>query len=496
MITKKLIDKLKEYHFEFKHLTVLFVILFLFQLIVSFINKASIRTFLGNTQEWYQKDSAEKLANLTTTSLELLLENMSPPARNEKLNEESALRTIQSFDIILSQQILQHNIEELCILVSRNKNIYAIDDGRVLYSFLIGDPSFLPQNTSRHINAVKMYQNLQSEIRSKEEIHTILTDKQTFHSFVPFVLRGEYIGAVYMKNTPDFSFITSQIISGYDETSIIYLSLILLGLLAMYFISSYTVKERDDAQKQLFEEHETNLKKQINYEKELVFTKRIYHTHHKAEKVMGFIKEDLRQLAPENISDVKYRVNKYANFISRVIYDMKWFEPPVQTIRNQIFSTDLNEVLRFVVNNIFLRISNSSNSFKVNFDLDENLPKVSINEFVVWEILEPIIQNCIDHSGENDLVVSIKTMFDQQLKKSFVVIADNGKGISKELLEVDKYGIKKLFRENITTKHINVPNAGYGCYIAYEISKRCGWDIDVENISECGCRFTITVNNN
>ena len=106
-------------------------------------------------------------------------------------------------------------------------------------------------------------------------------------------MRGEYIGAVYMKNTPDFSFISNQVISNYDETSVIYLSLILLGLLAMYFISSYTVKERDDTQKMLFDEHETNLKKQINYEKELIFTKRIYHTHHKAEKIMGFIKEDL-----------------------------------------------------------------------------------------------------------------------------------------------------------------------------------------------------------
>ena len=492
MIFKKLIDKFKEYHFEFKHLTVLFVILFLFQLIVSFVNKTSIRSFLGNTQEWYQKDSAEKLANLTTTSLELILETVNP---RENLDEESSLRTIQSFDIILSQQILQHNIEELCILVSRGKNIYAIDDGRVLYSFLVEDSTFLPQNSTKHINAIKMYQEFQDEIRSEEQVKTILADKQTFHSFVPFVLRGEYIGAVYMKNTPDFSFITNQIISGYDETSVIYLSLILLGLLAMYFISSYTVKERDDAQKQLFEEHEINLKKQFNYEKELVFTKRIYHTHHKAEKVMGFIKEDLHRLAPENISDVKYRVNKYANFISRVIYDMKWFEPPVQTIRSQIFNTDLNEVLRFIVRNIFLRISSSSNSFKINLDLDEKLPKVSINEFVVWEIMEPIIQNSIDHSGENNLVISIKTQFDEQQKKSFIIVDDNGKGISKELLEVDKEGIKKLFRENITTKQFTVPNAGYGCYIAYEISKRCGWDIDVENLQERGCRFSVIISN-
>ncbi len=126
--------------------------------------------------------------------------------------------------------------------------------------------------------------------------------------------------------------------------------------------------------------------------------------------------------------------------------------------------------------------------------MDENLPKVSINEFVVWEIIEPIIQNSIDHSGVNNLVISVKTFYDELQKKSFIIIADNGKGISKELLETDKEGIKKIFRENITTKQINVPNSGYGCYIAYEISKRCGWNIDAENITEGGCRFIITIN--
>jgi signal transduction histidine kinase len=119
---------------------------------------------------------------------------------------------------------------------------------------------------------------------------------------------------------------------------------------------------------------------------------------------------------------------------------------------------------------------------------------VSINEFVFWEIIEPVIQNSIDHSGVNNLVISVKTCWDPNQKKSFIMVSDNGKGISKELLETDKEGVKKLFREDITTKQINVPNAGYGCYIAYEISKRCGWNIDAENVPDGGCRFIITIN--
>lgn len=488
MNKNKLIEKFKQYHFEFRHLTVLFVILFAFQLIVSFINKASVKNFISNTQSWYQKDSAEELANITSTSLELLLESIN--AKTKPGNEEAS-RIIQSFDIIFSQQVLKHNIQEICILVKMNDEIYAIDDGKVLFSFLFDNSRSLPANNIMHEKAINMYRDMEKEMNENEQIKSILTDIQTFHVFVPFVLRGEYIGTVYMKNTPDFSFLSSQIIGNYDETSVIYLSLILLGLLAMYFISSYTVKERDDAQKLLLEEH----KKQINYEKELVFTKRIYHTYHKAEKVMGFIKEDLRLLSPQNINDVKYRVSKYSNFISRVIYDMKWFDPPVQTIRNSVFRTDLNEVIKFIVNNIFLRVSSKSNAFEIEFQIDNNLPPVPANEFVVWEIIEPLIQNSIDHGGEQNLRIIIRTEYDEKTRKSKIVIKDTGKGILPELLKKNEKGIKNLFVENVTTKKPSLQNTGYGCYIAFEMSKRCGWDIDAENPSSGGASFTIIIQN-
>jgi len=491
MNKNKLLEKFKQYHFELRHLTVLFVILFAFQLIVSFINKSSIKNFIGNTQSWYQKDSAEELANITSTSLELLLESINPKT---KPGNKEADRIIQSFDIIFSQQVLKHNIQEICILVKMNDEIYAIDDGKILFSFLFDSNKTLPINQI-HEKAVSMYREIEKEINENEQIKSILTDVQTFHVFVPFVLRGEFIGTVYMKNTPDFSFLSSQIIGNYDETSVIYLSLILLGLLAMYFISSYTVKERDDAQKLLLEEHKKNIKKQINYEKELVFTKRIYHTHHKAEKVMGFIKEDLRLLSPENINAVKYRVSKYSNFISRVIYDMKWFDPPVHTIRNPVFHTNLNEVIKFIVENIFLRVSSKSNVFEIEFETDNNIPLVPVNEFVVWEIIEPLIQNSIDHGGDQDIRVIIKTEYDEKTGKSKIIIRDTGKGILPELLEKNENGIKYLFVENTTTKKPGLQNTGYGCYIAYEMSKRCGWEIDAENLPAEGTIFTIIIKN-
>jgi hypothetical protein len=492
MKTKKFADKIKEYHFEFKHVTVLFIVIFTFQLIVSFINKSAIKNFLNNTQNWYQKESAEEIANLTTTSLELVLESIGSREQSQKDSEE---KIIQAFDIIFSQQLLKHNIQGLYMLVRLGEKVFAIDDGRTLYSFLVDHNQVHSTDDYSMITVIELYEKIEKELSSKEQIKSIITGEKTFHIFVPFVLRGEYIGAVYMKNTPDFSFITNEIITNYDETSIIYLSLILLGLIAMYFISSYTVKERDETQKKFFEEHETNLKKQIAYDKELIFTKRIYHTHHKAEKIMGFIKDDLRNLSAENINETKYRVSKYSNFVSRVIYDMKWYDPPVQTIRNQIFRTNLNEVIKFMVDNIFLRISSKSSAYEIKLDIDPKLPLVPVNEFVVWEIIEPLIQNSIDHADKSNIIVSCKTKYDEISKTSYVIIEDNGRGISSDLLDMNDEGIQKIFIENTTTKNTGLQNSGYGCYIAYEMTKRCGWEIDVVNLDNGGCRFTLKISN-
>lgn len=486
-MSNRIREKIREYHFEFKHITVLFLILFAFQLIVSFVNKASIKNFLNTTQDWYQRESAEEIANLTSTALELVIESVQD---KKNRTQDERKRIEQSFDIIFSQQQLAHNIDKLGLILKKSNNYIFIDDGKTLYEILIEEK--IPSKFSSFDSSIiKLYSNLENEIKSSEQIKSI-RDGKTFHTFVPFVLRGEFIGSIYMSNSPDLSLISNQVISNYDETSIIYLSLILLGLLAMYFISSYTVKERDEAQKLLLEEHEKNLKKQITYEKELSFTKRIYHTHHKAEKIMGFIKEDLRSLSANNIEEIKYRVTKYSNFISRVIYDMKWYDPPVQTIRSPMFQTNLNEVIRFIVDNIFHRVSSKSDAYEIQTNLDYNLPIININEFVIWEIVEPLIQNSIDHGGESNLVIKVSTKFDKEKNISYLTIEDNGRGIASELLETDEEGIKKIFIENTTTKTKGMQNSGYGCYIAYEMTKRCGWEIDAENLPK-GCRFTITI---
>lgn len=483
--------QLRPYQFDLKHVTVLFIVLLIFQLVVSILHKTSVAKFLGHTQEWYQQDSAERLANLTATSLELQLEGYRGEADP---GSREGRRIIQGLNIILSQQLLNQNVREVCVIVPANGGLAAIDDGNTLYEYMFLGRRDLPSTAIDHSAAIALYREHEREFRNSEQIRAIVEGKQTFHVYVPFVLRGEFTGAVYMKNTPDFGFLSREIITNYDEIALTFSALILFGLLAMFYVSSYTLRQRNEAQAQLFQKEKEHLAEQIHHEKELLFTKRIYHTHHKAEKIMGFIKEDLRNLTAGTMEGVKYRVTRYSNFVARVIYDMKWFDPPLQTIRNPIFHTDVNEVIRFLVQNVFLRIAHSRDRVKFDFVLDPALPPVHINEYVVWEVIEPIIQNSIEHAGAASIVVTISTSYDAAGGTGTIRIADDGKGIEPWLLERDDQGVPKIFREQSSTKGTGESeHAGYGCYLAYEIARqRCGWSLEAANLPGGGCAFTFT----
>ncbi|GAB6282063.1 MAG: hypothetical protein STSR0008_08070 [Ignavibacterium sp.] len=486
-------EKLKHYKFEFRHLSVLLIILLIFQFAIFFIQKNSLHKFLNQTQDWYQKDTAERIANLSTISLELILENI---YANEKLSHIEERRIIQSFNIILSQQFLQQNVQEICLIIQKDNKYYVADNGKLLFDIITNSSIKNDDIINSHKNALDFYLKNENKIKGLEQVFSVLESTNTFHIFVPLVPHGEYLGVLYMKNTPNFSFITNEIITGYNEASVIYSTLILLGLLAMYGISSNTLKERNEVQIKLFEEQKKFLKEQIVHEKESLFTKRIYHTYHKSEKVMGFIKEDLKSLTIKNIDEIKYRTNKYANFISRVIYDMKWYEPPANTIRNPIYKSNLNEIIKFIIQNIFLRITSINNSINFETNLDENIPIININEFVIWEILEPIMQNSIDHSDKEKIYIKVETKFDSENKQSLIIISDNGPGIKNELLETNENGVKKIFLEKNLEENNISKHRGYGCYIVFELVKRCGWKINVSNLPDYGCQFIIYIKHN
>jgi signal transduction histidine kinase len=483
-------QKPDKYHLEFRHITLLLAILVFFILVLMIVERSFVHDLLSGTQNWYKRHSAEILANTNATSLELLIENVRD---FDQLPHERRNRIVQSFNIILTQQMLERNIKDICILVPTKDSVIALDDGKSLYNYLARIP-VTPKNNTLHSSAIQLFSKKFPIIKQQEKIISTLKAGNDFEVLVPFAPHGELIGVFYMNTSPDLKSFAQEFLSNYNQLAIIFFALILLSLLTMYYISTYTIQERDKAQQKLFEEKQQFLKTEIEHQKEQIFTKRIYHTHHKAEKVMGFIKEDLRNLNDNNIIETKEKILKYANFVARAIYDMKWYEPPLQTIRNPIFNTDVNRLIKFIVENIFLRISSKMENIEFKMELSPDFPKVHINEFVVWEIIEPLIQNSIDHANTENLLVLISTKIDTGTNKAYIIIEDNGKGIKENLLEeVD--GIQKVFVENVTTKNIEERRSGYGCYIAYELAvNRCGWKLRAEN-KTTGCKFVIAIDN-
>ncbi|HVO72438.1 MAG TPA: ATP-binding protein [Ignavibacteriaceae bacterium] len=486
----KLPNKFHAVRFEWRHILIIFLTLVIFQVFVTHLQQNTISSLLSDTMDWYKQNSAEQIGNLSTTSLELLLGSESLEEHEDQATRERNL--IHALNSILKQPLMKRNVEEMCVILPYNDKFIAMDLGQSVYSYFYNHRLSDTMSNPIYKEAVARYSGIHNSMINSELITSFEEAQNIFHVYIPLVPHGEYSGAVYLKIHPDLSFISQQMLSSFNKTAIFFSSLILLGLLAMLYISTYTLRERDKARELLFAERELHLREHIAQKKEHLFTKRIYHTHHKAEKVMGFISEDLERADEKNIKEIKYRVSKYANFIARVIYDMKWYNPPLQTIRNQIFNTNLNEVLRFIVNNIFLRIAYQVKTIKFNFNLDQNLPCIPVNEFVVWEIIEPIIQNAIEHSDKDIILISISSLYYPDNKYSTLIIEDNGKGIRPDLLEKNEFGIKRIFLENISTKPED-KQCGYGCYLAYEISKRCGWEIDAVNKEEGGCRIILTI---
>lgn len=493
MLKERISNKLSKYRFEIRHITILFTVLILFQIVLTIVQKSSLEEFLEETQNWYQKHSAERLAIVTSASLELLFENLFV---QRSLSDFEERKIITSFNVIFKQQLVQQSVQDICIILVKNHRIYVIDTGQKLHMYFTGTLEPYTPKTGEHTESVEFFLSVKNQMKLNEVIHSKVMNRDTFDLLVPFVPNGEYLGVMYMRIKPDFDFLTEEISSGYDKVAIVYTTLIFIGLIAIFLVSSQAVKERNEAQQRFFKEHEENLKKEIRLEKEHLFTKRIYHTHHKAEKIMGFIKEDVRRMDVDNLDCMKSRVITYSNFISRIIYDMKWYDQDVNTIINPMFRTNVNSVIEFIVENVFLRISSKNEMFEFDLRLDDRVPAVNINEYIVWEILEPVIQNSIDHGDKKEITVKIQTKYDERTKQTFIKVADNGVGIREELLEKNEKGIQKIFLENESTKTFEGANSGYGCYIAYQMAVgRCGWKMNAENLPGGGCQFTITFSN-
>ena len=485
--------KKKDVKIDFRLLLLLLVIIIGAQLLLTFYSKNAFHSFLINTQEWYQNFSVKRIASITSTSLELIVETQ---ITQRQMNLEQKNRVIKSFDIILSQHIMEKNAEEICLFIYNKNKFIPVDDGQTLLSIITDENSVINEN-KRFDDAQILYNSIKTKLIQSEKIQVIVKEEKVFYIFVPFSPNGEFLGALYMKVIPNFNPISREFINGYNDVALIYVLLVSIGLGLIYVVFSYTLKGKEKAQIIANQEHEKLIEEKVEREKENTFTRRIYHAYHKAEKVIGFINMDLEVLQSKNLEEIKERVRKYSNFIGRVIYDMKYYDPPIHSIINPIFKTDVNEVCRFIIDNLFLRIYKTSKMFTFTQEYDSQIPIIHVNEYILWEVIEPLLQNSINHNSNQQIIISVSTKYDPGNKKIYLFLRDDGVGIKPELLENGLDGIQNIFLEKVSTKNLLEGQFGFGCYIAHTLAvKYCGWSMGVENLSPKGCMFTIVIPTN
>ena len=489
----RLKSKLSQHRFEINHILVFFVVVILFQLLLVLFQGSLVTNFLNDAQQWFQKYHAERIAMVTSASLENLFESQQRMWAEGKIDEA---QTVYSVNVFFKQLIMQRSTEEITLILLKDDRIYLVTDGQQMNEFFKGTLRPYDGGTPDTADAaVAYFHAVRDDLLRNERIMSEVVNQQTFKVLVPFVPYGEFVGALYLRMSPDFTMLTDEVQSNFDRVSFAFSALIVLGMIVMYVVSSNAVRERNEARERLFEEHQANLEKQIRLEKESIFTKRIYHTHHKAEKIMGFIKSDVRAMTPGNLEEIRRRVIAYSNFISRIIYDMKWYDQDINTIVNPVFRSNINEIIEFIVQNVFLRISSRNEMFSFTCDLDPALPHVPVNEFIIWEILEPLIQNSIDHGAQNAILITLRTRYDAAAGTSRIVIQDTGVGIPAELLQCNGRGVKRIFEEKKTGGNGMGTHSGYGCNIAHQLAVgKCGWELDADNLPDGGCCFTITIN--
>ncbi|NOX17832.1 MAG: sensor histidine kinase [Chlorobi bacterium] len=479
--------KLRDYHFEVYHFIILTIIIILSQVLLSYLNMQSTEDLLNKTMRNYKLETAERQSDFITSSIELFLQKfVEYPYSNNDITE-----SIESIDYLIYQQLLQKNVEDFCMVFYAGEKILILDSGKDILNYVVKKEIPKSETLKKRITVEKYFIAASKDIFNNEEIKTFVENGKTFHVFVPFSIKGEVIGAVYQKITPDVEKMKSIISSSFSYTGAWISAIILFSLLLVFIFTNYVINERDIAKSELFEQKEKQLTQLIETRKEASFARRIYHAQHKVAKIIGFAKEDLQKCPNKDNPEISVRLNKYMNFIGRAIYEMKTITPPIHVIRNASFNTDINDLLNFIVNNIFRRVYKEGDQYKFNMRLDKNCPPIHINEYVAWEIFEPIINNAVDHNKTKKIDIIISTKFESSQNRIIVKIADTGIGIKPEFLEYDKSEVQNIFKEHISTKD-GAENAGYGCYIANENCKRCGWLISAGNTKD-GAAFTIKI---
>ncbi|MCL2341055.1 MAG: ATP-binding protein [Proteobacteria bacterium] len=194
----------------------------------------------------------------------------------------------------------------------------------------------------------------------------------------------------------------------------------------------------------------------------------------------GWIDELLQEENPQqvvNLEEYRKSVGKIRQHVSRagtITHRLLGFSKKITAE----YDVQINALLQETIS--FLESEANANNITFDLRLDEELPTLRTDGAQVQQVLLNLLENALDAVGPEG---KIEVVTSRGAREISVQVADNGQGISPDVLE-------KIWDPFFTTKEAG-KGTGLGLSICSDIVHRLGGTIMVENRPQGGAAFTI-----
>lgn len=177
------------------------------------------------------------------------------------------------------------------------------------------------------------------------------------------------------------------------------------------------------------------------------------------------------QISPESMQLVIDETNRLSTLVKRLLI----FSRPID---KKMKPTDINKLVTEVVS--FVSMGLSEADISVSLNLTPGLPLIDTDESSVREVIINIMDNSVEAMPDGGSL-KISTGIDSENKKLVIEVADQGKGISSEIID-------KVFDPFFTSKETG---AGLGLSISYQIIKAHNGEISFSENHGAGMKCII-----
>jgi two-component system NtrC family sensor kinase len=186
-----------------------------------------------------------------------------------------------------------------------------------------------------------------------------------------------------------------------------------------------------------------------------------------------------RQLDEALLEDLSYSL-KELNKTKAIVKSILDLSRQTQTYMEEV---DMNAV----IDDALQVLHNQYKTMEVTIEkrYDPLLPTIQGNFSNLGQLLINMINNALQAFPDGRGMLTLSTLYRQDIESVVVECRDNGIGIPREIM-------KDIFKPFFTTKEVG-KGTGLGLYVSYEIIKKHAGEIRVDSVEGKGSTFTIII---